>query len=245
MTTTTKWIGYVRVSTDEQSRSGLGLEDQCVVIEAAVRAAGGELLRIERDEGIGGTVTLSKRPGAWAALEAIARGEADGLCVAKLDRLSRSTIHTGQMLAWFDEAGAKLKVLDFGLDTATPAGRMVAAVVAAVAQFEWERMGERQRGAHESKRRRGTPLPVPTVERDHPEIAARIIAMRNAGATWQACADALNADGIPTARGGTEWRVSSVQAAGGYRRKGKTLRPMRATNLPPIQRRPTRRKAAA
>jgi Recombinase len=44
------------------------------------------------------------------------------------------------------------------------------------------------------------------------------VAMRQAGMTLQAIADQLNAEGIPTLRGGAEWRPSSVQAAAGYRR---------------------------
>jgi hypothetical protein len=49
-----------------------------------------------------------------------------------------------------------------------------------------------------------------------------IVMMRNEGMTLQAIADRLNAEGVPTLRGGSEWRPSSVQAAAGYRRpKGK------------------------
>lgn len=42
--------------------------------------------------------------------------------------------------------------------------------------------------------------------------------MRNEGMTLRAIADRLNAEGVPTLRGGSEWRPSSVQAAAGYRR---------------------------
>jgi hypothetical protein len=50
--------------------------------------------------------------------------------------------------------------------------------------------------------------------------------MRATGLTLQAIADELNEEGIPTARGGTEWRPSSVQAALGYKRPTR-LRPRR------------------
>ena len=40
--------------------------------------------------------------------------------------------------------------------------------------------------------------------------------MRDGGATWQHIADILNNEGVPTVRGGTKWRVSAVQSAGGY-----------------------------
>ena len=54
--------------------------------------------------------------------------------------------------------------------------------------------------------------------RDDPELCARINEMRAQGMSLQAISDALNAAGVPTLRGGTEWRPSSVQAATGYKR---------------------------
>jgi hypothetical protein len=48
----------------------------------------------------------------------------------------------------------------------------------------------------------------------------RIAVMRARGQTLQAIADQLNAEGIPTLRGGAKWRPSSIQAALGYRRPG-------------------------
>ena len=53
---------------------------------------------------------------------------------------------------------------------------------------------------------------------DHPELLARIAAMRQAGMTLQAISDQLNDEHIPTLRGGAKWRPSSVQAALGYKR---------------------------
>lgn len=51
-----------------------------------------------------------------------------------------------------------------------------------------------------------------------PELRSRIVRMRKAGMTLQAIADMLNDEEVPTARGGTTWRPSSVQSALGYRR---------------------------
>jgi hypothetical protein len=53
---------------------------------------------------------------------------------------------------------------------------------------------------------------------DDPGLSQRIAAMRAEGMTLQAIADQLNAEGVPTVRGGAKWRHSSVQAAAGYRR---------------------------
>jgi recombinase len=49
--------------------------------------------------------------------------------------------------------------------------------------------------------------------------------MRAQGMTLQAIADQLNEEGVPTVRGGTKWRHSSVQAAAGYRRDQRTDAP--------------------
>ena len=54
--------------------------------------------------------------------------------------------------------------------------------------------------------------------RDDPELSARINRMRAQGMSLQAISDTLNAAGVPTLRGGAEWRPSSVQAATGYKR---------------------------
>jgi hypothetical protein len=59
------------------------------------------------------------------------------------------------------------------------------------------------------------------VVQDVPALKQRIAAMRAEGMTLQAIADVLNAEGIPTLRGGTQWRPSSVQSAAGYRRPPK------------------------
>jgi hypothetical protein len=54
--------------------------------------------------------------------------------------------------------------------------------------------------------------------------------MRADGMTLQAIADVLNAEGVPTQRGGIEWRPSSVQTAAGYKRRSQPKR------LPPVDR---------
>ena len=58
----------------------------------------------------------------------------------------------------------------------------------------------------------------PGLRHADPALAERIEALRDAGLSLQAIADRLNADGIPTPRGGEVWRPSSVQSALGYRR---------------------------
>ena len=71
---------------------------------------------------------------------------------------------------------------------------------------------------------------------DAPPLDQHIARMRNGGMTLQAIADALNAEGVPTLRGGATWRPSSVQRATGYRRP--ESRPTGSSSRTPRRSRP-------
>lgn len=234
---TTGVLGYVRVSTSEQAESGLGLMAQESAIRAHCRRQGLPLLDVIHDDGA--SARDLDRPGLRAALDRLAAGEASGLVAAKLDRLSRSVVDFANLMAWCDQAGVALVALDMGIDTATPSGRLVANVMAAVAEWERETIAQRTREAATVRRAQGARMGRPGVRDSRPDLAERIATERGAGATWQAIADRLNAGQVPTIRGGLMWRVSSVQSAAGY------VRPparRKASDLPPAPRR--RRRAA-
>ena len=107
------------------------------------------------------------------------------------------------LLDWLSEAGADLVARDVGLDTRQPGGRRIVALLREVER--WERHPERPRGR-------------PGLAAADPALAERIAALRARGLSLQAIAATLNAEGVPTPRGGARWRPSSVQAALGYRR---------------------------
>ena len=224
-------IGYVRVSTAEQALSGLGLQDQEATIRAEVERRGWELVGVLADEGATGKNL--DRPGLLAALRKITAGEADVLMAAKIDRLSRSVPDFADLMAWCIDAGAELVVIDPGVDTSTPSGRLVATVISAVAEWEADIIAQRTGAALHALRAQGKPISRPAAA-DNPALRDRIFAMREAGMTFRAIADTLNDEGLPTLRGGAEWRVSSVQNAAGYRRP-KPKR--RRTDLPDPRRR--------
>jgi DNA invertase Pin-like site-specific DNA recombinase len=201
-------IGYVRVSTGEQAVNGAGLAAQRdgIVNEAARR--GWEVVAIHEDGGASGR-TLDGRPGLSAALSAVAAGDADGLVVAKLDRLSRSLIDFAGLLERARREGWAVIALDLGVDTTTPAGELVASVMAAVAQWERRAIGERTRAALAVRCRQGVrlgrPRAVPT------EIRTRVVAERAAGRTFRRIAAGLDADAIPTAHGGSRWSPETIR----------------------------------
>src|SRR5947209_6142493 len=83
-------VGYIRVSTEEQAAGGLSLEAQASKVRAYCELYELELMRIESDPGFSGKSL--DRPGVSAVLDELRRRKdgADGLVVAKLDRLTRS-----------------------------------------------------------------------------------------------------------------------------------------------------------
>jgi DNA invertase Pin-like site-specific DNA recombinase len=206
-------IGYVTVSANapcgDAERSWAAIEAQC-------DRSGWNLLEIVHDRENG---RIRERPGLRYALERIVRREADGLVVSDLQRLSHSIVDLGALLAWFRDAHATLVAVDLGIDTSTPEGDWVAATLIALGSYEHERISSRTRNGLAEVRSRGSASGRPAVS-DRPELMERIAAMRTAKKTLQAIADQLNAEGVPTLRGGAKWRPSSIQAALGYRRPG-------------------------
>jgi len=210
-------LGYARCSTQEQADAGNGLAAQETAIRAECERRGWQLLDVARDEGHSGKSL--DRPALHAALQQIAAGEAGGLIVAKLDRASRSVVDFGRLLEWFDAADATLVALDLGMDTSTSSGRLVANVMASVAEWERSVIGERTRDALAARKAQGLPVSRPSVTGP---LADAIRRLRDQGFTYQAIADGLNAENVPTLRGAPAWRVSSVQSAAGYKRRTTT-----------------------
>ena len=206
-------IGYVTVSSEANRNEGDAAVHQ---IEAACESAQWELAEVVSDRESGRGL---ERPGLAYALQQIAEGKARGLVVSDLRRLSRSIVDLGALMEWFRDAGAGLVALDLGVDTSTPAGHEVAATLITLGDWEHERIARRTRSGLAEVRASGRPTGRPSVS-DRPDLVARITAMRSANMTLQAIADRLNAEGVPTLRGGAMWRPSSVQAALGYRRPG-------------------------
>jgi DNA invertase Pin-like site-specific DNA recombinase len=224
-------IAYLRVSTDEQAMSGLGLEAQESTLRRAFEYRGWELADVVREEGISGS-TLD-RPGLRGALERIAAGDVDGLVVAKLDRLTRSMRDFCEIVDWFEEACAPLVMLEPDVDTSTPAGRAVAHVMVAFAEMERGMIGDRTKVALAAKRARGEATGRPALA-DHPELVERVQQLHGQGKTLSEIARVLEAEGWQTVRGGKTWRASSLQVIVGYKRPPARRR---RAELPDIPRR--------
>jgi DNA invertase Pin-like site-specific DNA recombinase len=202
-------IGYVRVSTDEQHASGAGIAAQKTAIRNECERRGWQLVRVIGEDAGASSATL-EREGLQRALEALDAGKADVLMVAKLDRLSRSVAQGAQVMDRARRKEWSVVALDFGLDTTTPAGEMVANVMLSTAQYERRLIGQRTRDALAVKREQGVRLGRPQVLAD--DVVRRIIDAHKTGLSLRAIAAQLEADSVPTARGGAKWHASAVKA---------------------------------
>ncbi len=216
-------LGYCRVSTDEQAREGVSIAAQQARIRAYAQAKELRLLDVLTDDGISGK-TLD-RPALRELVQRCERGEVGHVVVVKLDRLTR---RTRDLLALVDDLflarQIELHSVSESLDTSTPHGRFVLTLFGGLAQMERELIGERTRSALAYKRQQRQPTshaPLGfqangTRERMEPvpaelAIVRRIVEAWRAGGTYAGIAAKLNAEGVPTKRGG-RWHASTVRA---------------------------------
>ena len=202
-------VGYVRVSTDEQTSSGLGLEAQRAAIEAECERRGWVLDTVYEDAGASGK-SMVGREGLQDALQTVKSHRATALVVAKLDRLSRSLLDFSTLMVRSQKEGWALVILDLGVDTTTPSGEMIANVMATFAQFERRLIGQRTKDALAVKKRQGVRLGrPPSLSTD---VVKRITRERKVGKSLRAIADGLNGDRVKTGHGGVKWHASTVKA---------------------------------
>jgi DNA invertase Pin-like site-specific DNA recombinase len=188
--------GYVRCSTEDQHRSGLGLQDQRQIIEAACVAKGWTLVHIYEDVMTGSRMD---RPDLEAALAAI-DGGLDGLVCAKLDRLGRSVHGVSELIERFAKHDKALVCLDIGMDTSTIMGAAMAQMAAVFGEMERRRIGERIKGALRAK---------PGYAYDE-ETRKRARELKASGLTLERIAIRLEREGVVPLRGGSQLSRSAV-----------------------------------
>lgn len=202
-------VSYRRVSTDEQGDSGLGLEAQAAAIATTCERRGWTLSADYTDVASG--KGMAGRPGLAEAI-IHARRTKGVLVAARLDRISRSVLDFAGILRDAQAQGWKVAMLDMPeADTTTADGEFQAGLMVLLAQRERKLIGERTKAALQALKMRGERL-GPKVETPK-KILDRIERERNRGTSWPKIAAGLNRDGVPTVRGGSEWRVSTVQRA--------------------------------
>lgn len=207
-----KYIGYYRVSTKAQGRSGLGLESQQASVQHFVEGKG-QLIAEYTDVESG---SADSREGLSKALEACRQHRAT-LVIAKLDRLARNVRFISQLM----EAGTDFVAVDM-----PSANKLTLHIIAAIAEHERDLISQRTKEALAVAKMRGARLGNPRIaEVQSKAVIARvnrardyavrtnslIQALRKAGSsTYAKLADALNEARIPTQRA-KRWTPAGVR----------------------------------
>lgn len=213
-------VAYIRVSTSRQGRSGLGIEAQRVALARFASSEGFKVLVefVEVETGKGSDA-LERRPQLSAAL-ARARALRCPIAVAKLDRLSRDVHFISGLMAH--------RVLFVVAELGPDVDPFVLHLYAALAEKERALISGRTKLALAAAKAKGVKLGNPNLDEarahavaalkaDADRLAANvspiITEIQKSGAlSFRAIADALNARGVPTPRGG-RWHAMSVRNA--------------------------------
>jgi DNA invertase Pin-like site-specific DNA recombinase len=220
-----RFVSYLRVSTDGQGRSGLGLEAQRQAVAAYVAQAGGEVVAEFQEVESGKRVD---RPQLAAAL-ASCRTRRAALVIAKLDRLARNARFLLSVVEGSGEAGVVF--CDLPTVPAGPVGKFLVTQMAAVAELEAGLISQRTRAALAVAKARGVRLgnPSPTPATAEMAAAARQARSRQVAAraadvlavvrqvqaqgasSLRAIAAELHAHGVLTPAGKLDWSPAQVR----------------------------------
>jgi site-specific DNA recombinase len=218
-----KIVVYVRVSTQDQAANGVSLEAQ----EARLRAYAGiyDLAVVDAIADAGESGKSLNRPGLQRALAMLRRGEADGLAVVSLSRLTRSVRDWQDLVdGYFGERpGKQLFSVNESIDTRSAMGRMVLNILLSVAQAERETTCERTKAALTHKITNGQrcgrlrygydldPDGKSLVPNPSEQVTiATMRELRQAGYSLRRIAAELTAAGVPTKQGRAAWSSAAA-----------------------------------
>jgi DNA invertase Pin-like site-specific DNA recombinase len=192
-------VAYARVSTEKQE---ISLEAQAAKFEAYGLAQEAAIVAVESDELSGKNTS---REGLQRALAMLERGEADGLLVTKLDRLTRSTRDGEELVEKYFVGRFVLLSVSDPVDTRTAVGRFVLRLMISLGQLERETTVERTKDALAHLRATGKGTP-----RLEGAAIARARELQAEGLSLRAIAARLTEEGVPTLKGG-KWAAETVR----------------------------------
>src|SRR5581483_8324488 len=204
--------GYCRVSTEEQAEQGFSLGEQERTLREDAEHRGETWTRAYVDAGLSGR-SKERRPQLNAMLAAAEAGEFDVLVIPALDRLARNARDAHDIFARLERANVAIRSLRGEVDTSTSTGRLMTGVMASLAEFESNVIGERTRSGKAAAARAGRPNGGPRrfgfdqrdgqliPRRGEIAVVERILREAVAGRSQAEIAAGLNADGHLTARG--------------------------------------------
>lgn len=220
MTVAARAVVYLRVSTDEQAESGLGMEAQLAACRAWCERNGTVPGGVHLDEGVSGSTAPTSRLGLTDALAELAEG--DVLLVAKRDRLTRDTFYACILERTVGAMGARIvSAAGEGTDDDSPTSILMRRILDAFAEYERLLIGARTKAALRAKAIRGERLGRPPygwrvadgvwAEVPEEQTAIREAALcRAGGMTLQATADRLTGLGYPPPGSSKSWGTSNV-----------------------------------
>ncbi len=217
-------VAYIRVSTEEQAKGGVSLNAQEERLHAYCKAAGLELVCLIREEGVSGAKPLSDREGGQRLLRLIQKDKAHHIVAMKLDRLFRDCEDALRQTREWDRSNVALHLVDMGgqsMNTASAMGRMMLTMMAGFAELERNLIAERTTTAMrhlKSKKQAYSPTPfgfrrigdILVSDDAEQKVVALIQARRDEGQTLAHVADQLNAELVPTKKGGS-WTAMTVR----------------------------------
>ena len=224
VTTPTSCVIYLRVSTEEQERSGLGREAQEAACRKYAARQGWEIAAVYVEEGLSGKLPVRERPALAEAIAAANAGPGVAFLVYSLTRAFRT-----QRECWMtiedDHGDPALPLVSATepFDLTTAFGRASFGMLATFARLEADLVADRTVAALDAARARGVVLGAPKMtervvdgvrETDPAKMAVvlRIQALRAEGLSYAKIAEQLNGEGVASAKGG-RWHVRTVRVA--------------------------------
>ncbi|OPA76657.1 resolvase [Paenibacillus selenitireducens] len=212
---------YCRVSTDEQAREGVSLDEQQERLKAYCRAMGwAEEVLLFIDDGFSAKST--DRPQLNRLMEYIRKEQISKVMVTKLDRMSRRLLDLLTLIDMFQEHQVSFISISESFDTNTPSGRLTLQVLGAVAEFERERIRERVldnmfHAANQGKWLTQSPYGYHLEQKElviyesEASIVRRVYDLYlNQGLGFLAIAKRLNEEGLPSKQN-KEWSIRSIK----------------------------------
>jgi len=211
----------VRVSTDDQAKEGVSLNNQKAKIIAYCQLKDLELREIVEDAGI--SAKNLRRQGVQKVLRLARKKEIDAVVVYKLDRIFRSTVDALETTKAFDKWGVSFHSIEETLDTRSAMGRFFFTLTAALAEMERRLIGERTKAALAHKRSKSektggdipygydlTPQGLLTQNNDEQRVIRIIRKLHGQGFSLRRICSELEREGYKTKRGNAAWHPETI-----------------------------------